>query len=56
MNKRRKQPAAWSQEQLATLLALMLFDDTGSPLSPQELVLMHRHGEEPFSWEDSSPE
>jgi len=42
----------WPTALLSTLLAVELaMDDERSPLSPEELVLMHRHGDEPFSWE-----
>jgi hypothetical protein len=27
------------------------FDETGCPLSDDEIVLMNRYGNEPFSWE-----
>jgi len=28
------------------------FDETGCPLSDEEITLMHRYGNEPFSWEE----
>jgi hypothetical protein len=30
-----------------------LVDETGCPLSDDEITLMHRYGREPFSWEEA---